>query len=189
MLSWGDLGSVAYDLGADQNKVEKIRKLEFEQATRSKGIDSLGLHFGDLELAHLPFDLLVNSVLTVVRQRQFDMLVSFHPDEITHIFDHPDHQIAGQVTRYVGAVADVAKYRPETGHPVKRPELFLWTTDPAKATHALPLRKKSRRKRNKYLSKQYPSQFPKESKVIWKKIFDTITRNKNTHIEYYKKIR
>lgn len=168
-----------------------IRAKEFENAAHHLGVQTHTLGFPDLGLSFLPRETLVRQTLTAVRQKKFDVLFSFHPAEITPMFDHPDHVLVGDITRFVGAAADVAHFMPDVPAMDERPSLYLWTTDTNQATHQLPMSDKTREKRTEYLATWYPSQFSWETKTAWSGIFDHITDPSGTgnHGELYRRVR
>ena len=63
--------------------------------------DYVTFKFPDMKLAYLPLEIMVNKVSRVVNNKNITILVSFHPNEITPGFDHPDHNRVGEVTRLV----------------------------------------------------------------------------------------
>ncbi|GIK84257.1 MAG: hypothetical protein BroJett025_08790 [Patescibacteria group bacterium] len=170
-----------------------IRKQEAEAAMQFLGASLTILRFPDLGLPFVPLQELVAAVLPIVREVGADALFSFHPKEITNYFDHPDHNRAGEVAKYVRAAADVAHYMPKSAALKKRPELYLWTTKKQKMK--IHLSEQTRAHRNDYLTKCYPSQFSTETKEVWGAIFDDITNEKHKtnegklHTERYKRVK
>lgn len=187
-LTVGELG-IQQGSGITPDEMRKIREREAEQALNFLNATLTILSFPDLELSFIPFEQLVLSVLSEVRQHEADVLFSFHPNEVTREFDHPDHTIAGQVARYVSAAADVEHLLPDVSAQKTRPQLYLWTTEKKRANKQILLPKTVRKNRNHYLKEFYPSQFPGDSETAWKKIFDSITKQKKNHIELYQKVR
>jgi len=90
LLTQGELGG---DVG--------VRKKEFELAMQYWGFDYVTFRYPDMKLAYFPLNKMVDSVTKVVVNKNITALVSFHPNEITSGFDHPDHNRAGEITRLV----------------------------------------------------------------------------------------
>ena len=86
--------------GEKGNNPEK-RISEFEIAMGWWGFDYKIFDFPDLELAYVPLKKMVDKVKSVVDENKITDLVSFSPFELTDGFDHPDHNMAGEVTRLV----------------------------------------------------------------------------------------
>lgn len=167
----------------------QIRAEELKNAAGFLNASYKILSFPDLHLPFVPFELLVKSVLPIVRSENIDSIFSFHPNEFTRKFDHPDHNIAGQLARYVGAAADVKNFMPEHKVLSSRPNLYLWTSENSLATHSMKLNKSVRKSRDEYLMENYPSQFSIQNYLVWKKIFAKITESKDGHVERYQKVR
>jgi LmbE family N-acetylglucosaminyl deacetylase len=170
--------------------MKKIRQEEFTHAMDYWGASSHILSHGDLMLSEEPIGPQTLDVLNIVRNKQFGALFSFHPYELTPLFDHPDHNRAGEITKRVASVSDVVYYHPEIPALPYRPSLYFWTTDKTQATHMLPLSGETRKRREEYLFTYYPSQFPEHTKDQWGPIFDRISMQENkSHQELYMQIR
>ncbi len=168
----------------------QIRRQEAVTAMSVLGASLTMLSFPDLQLPFIPFEELVKAVLPIIRNLNADAIFSFDPNETTPFFDHPDHNIAGKVAKFVGAAADVKHFMPESKAQAQRPELYLWTSKESQADRKLQLSKKLRNKRNIYLIENYPSQFSGENKGDWNGIFSAITKSKSKkHAERYVKVR
>ncbi|MBP9817543.1 PIG-L family deacetylase [Candidatus Shapirobacteria bacterium] len=85
----------------EKGKNPKKRVGELGVAMNSWGFDYKILNFPDLELAYVPLKKMVDKVRNIVDKNKITDLVSFSPFELTYGFDHPDHNIAGEVTRLV----------------------------------------------------------------------------------------
>lgn len=186
----------AGELGIPQNstisplEMKEIRKSEAKQAMNFLQATVTFLDFADLHLSFIPIQQMVSSVLPLIREFETDALFSFHPQEITTAFDHPDHTVAGNVARFVGTAADVSHFMPQYTALNKRPELYLWTTQNSSHCHTFSLKEQSRQNRNEYLMRYYPSQFSSIIQYKWISIFDRITYDKqNLHQERYCKVR
>ncbi len=167
-----------------------IRRREAEIALKVIGASMTMLSFPDLQLPFVPFEELVKAVLPIIRNLNANAIFSFDPDETTPFFDHPDHNIAGKVAKFVGAAADVKHFLPESKALTKRPELYLWSSDEKRANTKLELSKKIRKKRNQYLVENYPSQFSAQNEDEWSTIFSAITKGKKKkHGERYVRVR
>jgi LmbE family N-acetylglucosaminyl deacetylase len=170
--------------------MKDIRREEFIHAMDYWSASYHILPYGDLMLSEEPIGPQTLDVLNIVRDKQFGSLFSFHPYEMTPIFDHPDHNRAGEITKRVASVSDVDYYHPEIPALDFRPSLFFWTTDKSKVTHVVPLSEKTRQRREEYLFEYYPSQFSKKTRNQWGPIFDRISLQENgSHQEFYTKIR
>ncbi len=167
----------------------QIRAEELKNAAGFLNASYKILSFPDLNLPFVSFESLVKSVLPIVRLQNIDTIFSFHPNETTRKFDHPDHNIAGQIARYVGAAADVKNFMPEYKVLSNRPKLYLWTSKNSLATHSMKLSKPVRKRRDEYLMENYPSQFSIQNYLLWKRIFAKITKSKVGHLERYQKVR
>lgn len=202
LLTLGELGTVASSSGSSYgapasetltpSAVAQIRQVEFERAMVELGADYQILGFGDFALSTMPFRNLALPLLNVLRSQDLAAVFSFHPFEITPGFDHPDHNLAGEATRFAASGQDITNLKvgplpdgqPAAPVTTTRPELYFWTTDENKATHRLKLGQKSARRRRDYLSKNYPSQFPSRTKRRWGTIFDRLGNQ-----EYYQRVR
>lgn len=198
-MTLGEMGEVVYQPGLDTKQVAQVRQTEFGQAMDSIGADYHLMGFVDLALSTLNFRIMAMPMLDLLRSKDFAALFTFHPYEITLEFDHPDHNITGQVTRFAASAQDVKKLQtgPFIASPVShqatgdRSELYFWTTDRNVATHRVVLPEKVRQNRDNYLIDNYPSQFPRKSQSRWGKIFDRITYKGflQGHQEYYQRVR
>jgi|GEM_PF-1799186 len=167
-----------------------IRQNEAIRAMEFLGASLTILNFPDLHLAFIPLEILISAVLPIIRADNTDAIFSFDPNETTTSFDHPDHNVAGQVAKYVGAASDVKHFFPQTEALKQRPELYLWTSKSAPANRSLQLSPAARNNRNNYLTNFYPSQFQHIQKNTWVTIFDSITHaTENKHEERYIKVR
>lgn len=187
-LTAGELGTPK-NSQIQPDEMAQIREAEARSALQFLNASMTLLSFPDLQLPFVPFEELVAAVLPIIRELKTDALFSFHPYETTQEFDHPDHNVAGMVAKYVAASADVEHLLPEKPALEKRPELYLWTTDSRMANSTLQLKKKTRKNRNQYLEQQYPSQFSASNSNQWSDIFDKITRKKKKHTEQYYRVR
>ena len=198
-MTLGEMGEVVNQPGLDAKQVAQVRQTEFNQAMGSIGANHESMGFADLALSTLNFRIMAMPMLDLLRSKDFAALFTFHPYEITPDFDHPDHNITGQVARFAASAQDVRKLQtgPFISSPVShqatenRPELYFWTTDKNVATHKIGLSKKVRQNRDNYLTDHYPSQFPRKSQSRWGKIFDRITYKGllQGHQEYYQRVR
>lgn len=172
-------------------QLKQVRRVEFSNAARSLPITPDIHDLGDLQLSFQPFEQLVVEMLKVIRSHQFAALFSFHPSEITPRFDHPDHLMAGKLTQFVGATADVHHFHPEFPATHQRPELYLWASVDHLASHHLLLTVEHRQRRDQYLVDHYPSQFILDQKDQWAPIFDQITYDKASgeHQEKWLRVR
>jgi LmbE family N-acetylglucosaminyl deacetylase len=188
----GDLGSIDGQPDLSPAKVAEVRRQEFTKAMTSLGIAYEVFEFGDFSLSTMPFRNIALPLLNSLREKDLAAVFTFHPYEITPNFDHPDHNLTGEATRFaasgqdvknlkVGSLADGKTEFPAT---TDRPELYFWTTNEDQATHQLKIGKKSSRRRQKYLSENYPSQFPRQTKKRWGTIFDRFGKK-----EYYQQVR
>lgn len=178
------------DLTPEQ--VAEWRRQEFVGAMQQLGVQAEVLNFADFGLATLPFRNLALPLLNLLRGHDFGAVFTFHPYEITAEFDHPDHNRTGEATRFAATAQNVknlatpplidSKTHPATA---TRPDLFFWTTDKTQATHQQKLGKKARKRRNRYLKENYPSQFPAAKEKRWGTIFDRAVKKK----EYYQRVR
>lgn len=175
--------------------MKQIRRKEFENATASLGIKTEILDWGDLKLSEKPFTELLVELLKIVRRLDPAVVFSFDPFEMTRDFDHPDHELAGQLARRIGATSDVEHYCPEQPAMEIRPELFLWTTKRQRADYQVKVSQKSMARRDAYAVKHYPSQFSAETQPEWRKIFDRINgvkrngKKKKSGREYWIRVR
>lgn len=105
----------------------RIREAEFSQAMETLGVSWLGLGFSDLNLEKERKEL-EREVIQLVRNLNPGLLVSFHPQ--THVMEHGDHRIAGEVSLRAREVSDVRFFEPDLGVPTKsRPDLLLSLND------------------------------------------------------------
>lgn len=155
--------------------MKEIRHQEFSESMERFGFTSWEiLDLPDIGLSYMPREEVVTKVLEIVRREQYDAIVSFHPHEVTPVFDHRNHVTAGEVARDVSAFADVRYWHPEYPAPDARPALLLWTTDTARGTHAIERNGEAKKKRNDHIEAVYPSQFPADKRSEWEAIFDRI---------------
>lgn len=186
------MGSIDGHPDLKPTEVAEVRRQEFTQAMTSLGIAYEIFEFGDFSLSTMPFRNLALPLLNFLREKDLAAVFTFHPYEITPNFDHPDHNVAGEATRFAASGQDVKNLKvgplpngkAEAASTTGRPELYFWTTDEAKATHQLKLGKKSSKRRQKYLSENYPSQFPRQTQKRWGTIFDRFGKK-----EYYQQVR
>lgn len=198
-MTLGELGSIDGKPDLSSNSVKEVRLAEFQQAMDSLGANYENMGYEDFGLSTLPFSDIAIPLMNVLRKNDFGAVFSFHPYEITPVFDHPDHNMTGLATRFAAAGQDVNNF--EVGKYISdadvypatdnRPELYLWTTDSTQANKKIKLTKKSLNNRNDYLINNYGSQFPRKSKSRWGKIFDKITHKGlfKGHQEYYQQVR
>lgn len=177
--------------------MKEIRRSEFAHAMSSLGVQSEIFDFGDLQLTQRPFEMLVYELLRSLRALRPAAVFAFHPYDVAPFVDHPDHNESGKVAVHAAAIADVAHKHPQLPSMVDRPELYLLTSRKHNATHAVTIRKKSRKRRIMYLLRHYPSQFAAETQQEWVSIFDRITaanpwkadpKHKKTQ-EYWQRVR
>ncbi len=191
-MTLGDLGSVDGQTELNPSEVAEIRKKEFAQAMTSLGIAYEVMGFGDFSLSTMPFRNIALPLLNLLRAKDLGAIFTFHPYEITPNFDHPDHNLTGEATRFAAAGQDVKNLKTgplsddqvEVSATVDRPELYFWTTNESQSTHQLKIGKKSRQRRRNYLSENYPSQFPRQTQKRWGTIFDSFGKK-----EYYQQVR
>lgn len=188
-LTLGEVGIPSEWPSVTPEQMKQIRRNEFTHSMEALGTSGIALDHGDLRMSLAPPEPAVKDVLKIVREQQFGVLFSFHPYEVTPVFDHPDHNTAGIVTKLVAAAADVRHFYPEYPAMSERPELFFWTSDTKTATQKLPLPAGARKRRNQHLIEQYPSQFAAAEKREWTTIFDRITNGKHKHRELYVNVR
>lgn len=188
-LTMGEVGIPSHWSTVTPIEMKNIRREEFLHSLQSIGAMGISLDYPDLHVSLTPIEPVVQTTLKTVRDNKFGVLFSFHPNEVTPLFDHPDHNTAGVITKIVAAAADVKHFYPEYPAMQKRPELYVWTTDTHTATHKLPLPKAARERRNTHLVTHYPSQFSRENQSEWTVIFDRITHGNHKHRELYLKIR
>lgn len=125
-----------------------IRRAEFDRAvTQHWGGETAVLGFPDTQLLQADAGLMTQALMSLVRGRQFEALISFAPDEQTRYLDHPDHVAVGRVVQQVAALADVAHFLPGLPALKSRPALWYWTTgNRALATHQKRMRKTTHRR-------------------------------------------
>ncbi|MCC6711229.1 MAG: PIG-L family deacetylase [Candidatus Pacebacteria bacterium] len=173
----------AGELGIPQKSVitpmemANIRKLEAQNAVKFLKASLTILSFPDLHLPFIPIEDLVKAVMPIIRRKKTDAIFSFDPYETTTKFDHPDHNIAGVVAKYVGAAADVKNFMPEHKVLKQRPELYLWSSKQKPKNIMVKQTKKLKEQRSQYLLTHYPSQFRKTEQKDWEKIFSKISEN------------
>lgn len=157
-------------------EMKEIRRREFVTSMDALGAKYVINEYPDGELGEHR-DEIKKRVLEITRENQFDVLFSFHPHEVTPIFDHPDHRVAGEATLYAGNFADVAGLYDQNVPALNfRPSTYLWTTAEQMATHAARLDNNDRNNMTEHYGTHYPSQFPREQAGIWGKIFERISR-------------
>ncbi len=186
------MGSVSGQPDLNPHEVAEIRRLEFAQAMTSLGIAYEIFEFGDFSLATMPFRNIALPLLNLLREKDLAAIFTFHPYEITPDFDHPDHNLTGEAARFAATgqnikhlkVGPQANGKQEVQATNSRPELYFWTTNESQATHQIKVGKKSNKRRQKYLSENYPSQFPRQTKKHWGTIFDRFGKK-----EYYQRVR
>lgn len=162
-------------------EMEEVRRAEFVAAMQRLGFGYEILGFKDTEL-RTHFEELVFELSRLIRAHGFDVVMSFHPLEMTKLIDHPDHTVAGLATREAATYSDVGHKYPELPALQKRPELWFWTTNKYLATHSVSFSKKVERTWLKYLLTQYPSQFsPKGEKLFEKQVFEKIFKRPGKH--------
>jgi LmbE family N-acetylglucosaminyl deacetylase len=198
-MTLGELGSIDGKPDLLPEAVKELRLAEFQQAMGSLGANYENMGYEDFGLSMLPFKDIAVPLMNILRKNDFGAVFSFHPYEITPIFDHPDHNMAGLATRFAAAGQDVNNFevgKYDVDNDVYqategRPELYFWTTDSNQANKKIKLTKESRNNRNNYLINNYGSQFPSKSKTRWGKIFDKITDKGlfKGHQEYYQQVR
>lgn len=153
----------------------EIRKSEASKAAAFLKASLTILSFPDLHLPFIPIENLIKAVLPIIRAKKTDAIFSFHPHETTKSFDHPDHNVAGLVSKYVGAAADVKHFMPEVKSLKARPELYLWSSKKNQNHLVVHQSRKIKQQRNQYLIDNYPSQFKKIDQKKWQKIFDQLS--------------
>jgi LmbE family N-acetylglucosaminyl deacetylase len=167
-----------------------MRRLEASQAIASLGASLAILNFPDLHLAFIPLENLIEAVLPMIRQHESDVIFSFDEFETTPGFDHPDHNIAGKVAKYVASAADVTHFKPAVKALASRPKLYLWTSQTKPKNQTLDLSVETRQARDEYLVKFHRSQFQVNQKNHWVEIFNQITlADGSNHHERYLKVR
>jgi LmbE family N-acetylglucosaminyl deacetylase len=173
----------AGELGIPQKSALKpidmatIRNNEAENAANFLSASLTMLSFPDLHLPFIPIEELVKTVMPIIREKKTDAIFSFDPYETTHQFDHPDHNVAGIVAKYVSAAADVKDFMQEYQVLEKRPELYLWSSKKNKKNITIKHTKQLKERRSKYLLTHYPSQFRKDEQKDWEKIFSKLNEN------------
>jgi len=153
--------------------MKEIRRNEFMDSMASISATGIIIEFPDLGMSLAPIEPVVKHVISVVREQQFGVLFSFHPSEITIHIDHPDHNTADQVARFISATSDVSHFYPEYPPMDRRPELCLWNIDQSRVTHEISVSGMARIRINRHMARHYPSQFPKGRRKKWVAIFDT----------------
>ncbi len=189
-LTVGELG-IPQRSSLTPPEMAQVRAEEAKRAMESLTASLTILSFPDLGLPSIPLKDLVGAVMPIVSKSDTDAIFSFDPYENTPFIDHPDHNVAGQVAKYVGAAADVRYFLPHRKPLQKRPELYLWTSKrTSEVTHRVELSPVDRARRNQYLVDHYPSQFAAADRPQWQVIFDSITHEKSgKHSERYIKLR
>ncbi len=188
-LTLGELGIPANSI-ISPSEMGKIRTQEIESAAVAMNITLSLLRFPDMHLPFIPMPDLITATLPIIRELNTRAVFSFHPQEITSEFDHPDHTVAGQVARHVGAAADVKHFYPNTPAMTSRPELYLWTTQQKCANSTLPITPQIASRRANYLEQHHRSQFSNQDRPNWEKIFDSIaTQPDKTKQELYQRVR
>ncbi len=180
-LTAGELG-IPQKSALKPKEMAIIRNIEAQNATSFLKASLTMLSFPDLHLPFIPIEDLVTDVMPIIRRKKTDAIFSFDPYETTHKFDHPDHNVAGIVAKYVGAATDVKNFMPEYQVLKKRPELYLWSSKQKPKNIIVKQTKKLKEKRIDYLLTHYPSQFRKTEQKDWEKIFLEIS-------ESYEKVR
>lgn len=192
-LTLGELGETKDKPDIYPEEMGRLRHSEFLSLTGALGIKAEKKDFPDTELsAPQILEQAKKVVLGFVRENKFGVIFSFHPNEVTPEFDHPDHNAAGEIARYAGAFSAVKNKITDTPPVSKRPELYLWTSNPELATHHILLTRNLEQSRKKHLADYYPSQFTGNAMGKWGVIFDGITRGMNGNLpaqEMFMKIR
>ncbi|MBI2465543.1 PIG-L family deacetylase [Candidatus Shapirobacteria bacterium] len=85
----------------EKGKNPELRVGEFKKAMTWWGFDFTILNFPDRELSFLPIKEIVLETTKIIDRQMITSLMSFSPFEQTVGFDHPDHNVAGEVTRLV----------------------------------------------------------------------------------------
>lgn len=192
-LTLGELGETKDKPDISPEEMGKLRYGEFLSSTRVLGIKGEKKDFPDTELSapHI-LEQAKKEVLGFVRKNKFGVIFSFHPNEVTQEFDHPDHNAAGEIARYAGAFSAVKNKITDTPPMDRRPELYLWTSNPELATHHIITIPDLEQARKEHLATYYSSQFPENAMGKWGVIFDGITRGINGNLpaqEMFMKVR
>jgi LmbE family N-acetylglucosaminyl deacetylase len=127
--------------GIKPDEMGEIRKAETAQAMSALGVQHEVWDYPDTRL-HEHFGSLTHALMALLvresaAQQPFDVVVSFHPEEYTLEVDHPDHNEAGRVARYIATFAAVDGLFEDLPALDKRPELLLWTTAQHLASHEI----------------------------------------------------
>lgn len=165
------------------------REKEAVAMANALGISLTILKFPDMGLPFISLEVLIHHTLPIIRELHTKALFSFHPYEMTPYFDHPDHNIAGQVAKHIGAAADVKHFMPDGQVVSNRPDLYFWTSKSKNANRYIPLSARLRLLRDQHLATYHQSQFKLKDRPVWRPIFDQITRiSGKTHRELYEYI-
>ena len=101
---------------------------------------------------------MAEKLLRVTREYQPDLVVGFDPFDLVAEIDHLDHQVAGEIVRWVAGMAGVEGVG--SGRVQKnRPKLWLWQNSGVEVKWA--------RERERYVQKYYKSQAGSD----WGRIF------------------
>lgn len=170
--------------------MKRIRRQEFLQMTERKQFKSKIFDYGDLQLYFQDKVKIYNEVLAFIRDIAPAAIFSFSPFEAMSGFDHLDHEVAGNIARFVGGSSDVHHHLPEVKGMDYRPELFLRTEQKQKKKNVkLKIGKKSNKRRLEHLEQNYPSQFNPKDKDQWQEIFDRIEGTGKKKREYWQQVR
>lgn len=176
-LTLGELGETKDKQNISPVEMGKIREKEFYSSTKARGLQSHKRLFPDTGLSRPDIlEQAKHEALEFVRENKFGVIFSFHPFEITPEFDHPDHNAAGEIARYVSAVSAARNLHTDALPLESRSSLYLWTSNPEFATHRILFTPKMEKDRKIHLAKYYQSQFPGDSMNRWGVIFDGIAR-------------
>ncbi len=189
-MTLGEMGIQKHMSGTQPDQMREIRKQEFQKAMRYFRSTGISLDAGDLRLHKYDDDELIATVLKPVREGNFGVIFSFNPEPTPYV-DHPDHDKTGNISRFVGATADVAYFHPEIPAMKERPNLFLLTHQIERATHMLPVTWATNHHRLSYLEGFYPSQFPAQSIEPSGVIFESLSTHEGIqgNAELYLQIR
>lgn len=192
-LTLGELGETRDKSDISPEEMGRLRYGEFLSSTEALGIKGAKKNLPDTDLStsHI-LEQEKREVLGFVRENKFGVIFSFHPNEVTTEFDHPDHNAAGEIARYAGTFSAVKNKITDTPPMDRRPELYLWTSNPELATHHILITPDLGTARKEHLATYYSSQFPENAKGRWGVIFDGITRGMNGNLpaqEMFMKVR